>query len=100
MTLVEWLAVLLVCTGIAFLLAGTLALIRFPDVYTRLHALPKADNVGLGLVCTGLALYAGSVSLALKLLLIWLLMLAASAVGAGLIARAALARGIEPWRSR
>ncbi len=83
--------------GVLFLLLGTLGLLRFPDVYTRLHAQPKADNIGLGMICLGLGVYSGSLPLTLKLLLVWLLMLVATAVGAGLIARAALRRGIRPW---
>jgi multicomponent Na+:H+ antiporter subunit G len=81
-----------------FFLAGTLGLLRFPDVFTRLHALTKADNVGLGLITAGLALEAGSVGTALKLLLIWLLALLASATTCHLIARTALRAGIRPWR--
>ena len=97
MTTIEWIGSALVFAGIAFILSGTLGLIRFPDVYTRLHALAKADNAGLGLLCGGLALQSGSLAVALKLLLVWSLMLIASATGAGLIARTALARGLKPW---
>jgi len=88
---------LLVIAGMPFFILGTLGLLRFPDVYTRLHALSKADNVGLGLVCVGLGIQSGSAAMMLKLILIWVLMLVASATGAGLIARTALARGIRPW---
>ena len=97
MTVLQWLGGLMVLAGIPFFLLGTLGLLRFPDVYTRLHALAKADNVGLGLVCVGLGLQSGSLLLLLKLVLIWVLMLIASATAAGLIARTALARGIRPW---
>jgi len=97
MTLAQWIGGLLVFAGIPFFLLGTLGLLRFPDVYTRLHALAKADNVGLGLVCIGLGIQSGSVTLLLKLVLIWVLMLIASATAAGLIARTALARGLRPW---
>jgi multicomponent Na+:H+ antiporter subunit G len=83
-----------------FFLAGTLGLLRFPDVFTRLHALTKADNVGLGLIMAGLALEAESVGTALKLLLIWLLALLASATTCHLIARTALRGGIHPWRQK
>ena len=90
-------AVLLIAGGI-FFLAGTLGLLRFPDVYTRLHALTKADNVGLGLMVAGLSVQAESWAVAGKLLLIWLLVLLAGASVAHLVARGALQRGIRPWR--
>ena len=49
MTPSDLLSTVLLIAGGVFFLAGTLGLLRFPDVYTRLHALTKADNVGLGL---------------------------------------------------
>ena len=84
---------LLIVPGIAFFVAGTVALLRFPDLYTRLHALTKADNLGLGLVAAGLAVHSGSLAVAVKLLLIWLLVMLASASVSHLIARAARATG-------
>jgi multicomponent Na+:H+ antiporter subunit G len=88
----------LLLAGSLFFFAGTLGLLRFPDVFARLHALTKADNVGLGLIVVGLAIESGSATVGAKLLLIWLLVLLASASVAHLIARAALRRGIRPWR--
>lgn len=78
----------LLLSGCIFFLIGTLGLLRFPDAFTRIHALTKVDNLGLGLVVLGLMLSAGSVAVVLKLLLIWLLTLAASATAGHLIAHA------------
>ncbi len=44
---------LAIAAGAVFFLAGTVALLRFPDSLSRLHALTKADNLGLGLVVLG-----------------------------------------------
>ncbi len=93
----EFLTLLLVALGGFFFLAGTVGLLRFPDVYTRLHALTKADNLGLGLIVVGLALQAESWFVVGKLLLIWVLVLISGASVAHLIAHGALARGIRPW---
>ena len=60
MTLIEYASLLLLLIGSFFFLAGTLGLLRFPDVYTRLHALTKADNIGLGFIIFGLSLQADS----------------------------------------
>ena len=92
------LTVAVLIIGAVFFLAGTLGLLRFPDVYTRLHALTKADNVGLGLMIAGLAVQAESWAVVGKLLLIWVLVLLAGASVAHLIARGALQRGIQLWR--
>lgn len=94
----EWLAVLLMLTAMPFFLAGTLGLLRFPDVFCRLHALTKADNLGLGLIVLGLMVQADSWQAAARLLLIWLLVLLAGATVAHLIARRALRTGQNPWR--
>jgi multicomponent Na+:H+ antiporter subunit G len=43
-------------------------------------------------------LQAGTLAVALKMLLIWLLVLAAGATAAGLVANAAQRSGLSPWR--
>ncbi|CAN5756848.1 monovalent cation/H(+) antiporter subunit G [soil metagenome] len=86
--------VLIVC-GSFFFLAGTVGLLRFPDVFTRLHALTKADNLGLGLVVIALMVHTDSWPVRFKLLLIWLLVLGATATTCHLIARTALERGLS-----
>lgn len=83
----------LVILGAFFFLAGTIGLLRFPDVFSRLHALTKADNLGLGLIVFGLSWHSGSVLVTLKLLLIWLLAMCASAVSCHLIAQYAQRSG-------
>lgn len=94
----DYLSAVLLIIGGLFFLAGTFGLLRFPDVFTRLHALTKADNVGLGLTVAGLALQAESWAVAGKLLLIWLLVLLAGASVSYLIAQGALQRGMRPWK--
>jgi multicomponent Na+:H+ antiporter subunit G len=100
MILLQLLQALLLLAGVGFFLVGTLGILRFPDVYTRIHALTKADNLGLGLIVFGLLIGAGSVPVALKLLLVWILALIASATAGYLVARAARRRGVRPWRKR
>ena len=86
--------VVAVSAGVIFFLAGTVGLLRFPDALTRLHALTKADNLGLGLVVVGLLPRAAGPVGALKLIGIWLLVLLASATVSQLIAR--VARRADP----
>ncbi len=80
------LSVLLLLLGLFFFVSGLLGLWRFPDTFARLHALTKADNLGLGLVMTGLLFQVPDVLWAIKFVLVWLLALVASAVNAYLIA--------------
>ena len=75
-----------VSAGIFFFFAGTVGLIRFPDALSRLHALTKVDNLGLGLVVVGLLPQASGGFAALKLVSIWLLVQLSGAIVTQLIA--------------
>jgi len=85
--IVDIIVAVLLVVGCGFFAAGTIGLLRFPDLHTRLHALAKADNLGLGLVLAGLAINSGSLAVAAKLLLIWAVALFAAATSAHLLAR-------------
>lgn len=96
--MIEIVSIVLLCIGAFFFFSGTVGLLRFPDVYSRLHALAKADNLGLGCILLSLALQSESLAAALKLILIWPLVLAASAGVSYAIARRADTLGIQPWQ--
>lgn len=81
--------VIAVSVGAFFFLAGTVGLLRFPDALTRLHALTKADNLGLGLIVLGLLPRTDGLLGASKLIVVWLLVQLSSAMVAQLIARVA-----------
>ena len=87
--------ILMVTGGAFFFLAGTVGLLRFPDTLTRLHAVTKADNLGLGLVVLGLLPWANGSLAGLKLICVWLLVQFAGATVAQLIARAAREGGSQ-----
>ena len=89
------LTILAVCAGAFFFLAGTVGLLRFPDALSRLHALTKADNIGLGLIVLGVLFQAEGLSVALKLVSVWLLVLLAGAIVTQLIARAVHPGGLR-----
>ena len=80
--------VLAIGCGAFFFLAGTIGLLRFPDVPTRLHALAKADNLGLGLVALGLLPQMAGPLAAVKLIGVWLFALISGAIVTQLVVRA------------
>ena len=94
--LLDAVTVLLVAAGAVFFLAGTVGLLRFPDSLTRLHALTKADNLGLGLIVLGLLPQTDSILSGLKLLSVWLLTQVAGAPVTQLVARAVWRGGTRP----
>ena len=77
-----------VLAGLVFFVAGTAGLLRFPDTASRLHALTKADHLGLGLIVIGLLPQATSVAGGLKLVCVWLLAQLSAATASQLLARA------------
>ncbi len=94
----DFFSMLLLIAGGLFFFAGTVGLLRFPDVYSRLHALSKADNVGLGLIVAGLAVQADSFAAVCKLLLIWVFVLLSGASVSHLVAQRALQKEIPVWK--
>ncbi|WP_151670601.1 monovalent cation/H(+) antiporter subunit G [Nitrincola schmidtii] len=94
MTLLMILQSILLISGALMFLVGSIGLVRFPDTYTRIHALTKADNVGLGLIVIGLIPASFSVLVTLKILLIWLLVMLASALSGHLVAWEARAQQV------
>jgi multicomponent Na+:H+ antiporter subunit G len=92
LTALDIVALVFIVAGCVFYAAGSVGMLRFPDVLTRLHATTKADNLGLGLVLVGLALEFGSLLTAVKLLLIWVLVIVSSSAACHIIARAVVTR--------
>ena len=82
-----WLSWPFLLASLFFFIAGTLGLLRFPDIYSRLHAVTKADTLGLGLLFIGLSLRSDSWQLITLMLLIWLLVMASGATACQLLAR-------------
>jgi len=78
--------VITVSLGALFFLAGSLGLLRFPDTLTRLHALTKADNLGLGLIVAGLLPQVAAPLAWVGLIAVWLLALLTGATVGQLLA--------------
>ena len=93
MSLVDLFSIAAIGAGVLFFLAGTVGLLRFPDALSRLHALTKADNLGLGLIVLGLLPRTESLLAALKLVAIWALVQLAGATAAQLVGRAVRRKG-------
>lgn len=77
--------ILSAAAGLVFFTAGTVGLLRFPDLRSRLHAVTKADTLGLGFVMLALALASGNLWAAGTFALVWVLGMGAAAVSATLL---------------
>ena len=91
----SWLSIL---GGLFFILVGGIGVLRFPDVYTRLHAAGMTDTMGAGLVLVGLSFQEGLTLITVRLLMIWAFLLFTSPIATHALARAALHGKVEPIR--
>lgn len=82
-------AYVLIGLGVFFVFVGSLGMLRFRDVYSRLQASGVSDNAGLGLILIGLILHSGWNRHDITLLLLLLLMLITNPIVTHSIARSA-----------
>lgn len=95
--LFSWICLL---AGGAFSVIGAVGLVRMPSLFTRMHAASVIDTLGAGLILLGLLIQAGATLVAVKLALLGLLIFFASPTAVHALAKAALARGIDPLQTR
>jgi multicomponent Na+:H+ antiporter subunit G len=81
-------AQVLVIAGCALTLLAAVGVVRFDDVFARMHALSKASTVGLLLVLAGAAVGLSSANDITSLVLAGILQVLTMPVGANLVARA------------
>jgi len=93
-------AYLFIFLGLVFIFFGTLGIIRFPDIYTRLQTSSKCDAAGSVALLVGLMVREGLDSLSLRILIILVFLLLTNPVASHAIARSAAIRGIKPWRKK
>jgi multicomponent Na+:H+ antiporter subunit G len=88
---------LLVIAGAVLAIVGAIGVIRFPDVYTRIHAASITDTGGATLVLAGLAMISGLSLVTLKLAVVWVAVMVTSPTAAHALASAAFGSGERPW---
>jgi len=96
MALIEWVGSALVLLGALFIVVGGIGVVRFPDLFTRMHAASITETLGALLVLAGLILLAGLTVATVKLLLILLFLWFSSPTATHALAKAALRGGVKP----
>jgi multicomponent Na+:H+ antiporter subunit G len=91
--ILSWLAIL---GGVAFLFAGGIGLLRFPEFYTRCHAAGITDTGATFLILVGLMLQAGLSLITVKLLFILIFLFFTAPTATHALAHAAYTGGIKP----
>jgi len=87
-------------SGMVFVLAGSIGVLRLPDFYTRMHAAGVTDTLGAELIMIGLILQAGWSVLSLKLALIGVFIFLTSPTASHAVANAAYRAGLKPQLKR
>ncbi|WP_270374654.1 monovalent cation/H(+) antiporter subunit G [Marinicauda sp. Alg238-R41] len=87
-------------SGMVFVLAGSIGVLRLPDFYTRMHAAGVTDTLGAELIMIGLILQAGWSALSLKLALIGVFIFLTSPTASHAVANAAYRAGLKPHLKR
>ncbi len=98
MTWLEWIIALLVIAGTLFVLLGSVALIKLPDFYTRLHGPTKATTLGLGSLVLASMVFFNFIEQQLNLqqLLIALFLFISAPVTAYMLIKAGLHQKLAP----
>lgn len=91
------LAYALLILGFFFIFTGALGILRFPDFYTRLHAMGKSDTLGVSLMVLGLAVLEGPTLNGVKIALIIVFVGLANPTATHALGRAAHRSGLVPW---
>jgi len=92
-TLLAYLGSFLLVAGGAFGLIAALGVVRFPDIYCRLHASAKAGAFGAALVLLGAAILKASEGMVIRAVLLIFFFYLTSPLASHLLARAARTRG-------
>lgn len=90
---ISWVCIV---AGGLFCIVGAVGLVRMPSFFTRMHAASLIDTLGAGLILLGLVIQAGFTLVTVKLAMIGVLLLFASPTATHALAKAALARGVDP----
>ena len=93
----DFIAGILVVIGGFFALVASIGLIRFPDIYSRMHAASKAGTVGSGFMMIALAVTADDGGTSIRALAGLVFLILTAPIAAHLLARAAYKVGYKLW---
>ncbi|MEO0359160.1 MAG: monovalent cation/H(+) antiporter subunit G [Pseudomonadota bacterium] len=92
-------SVLLLLGAVMTALAG-IGILRLPDVFIRMHAATKVGTLGTGLIMAAAAVHFGDPAVIIRCVLIVFFLLLTAPIGAHMIGRAALRKGVKPWNAK
>ena len=88
-----------VVVGIVFGLVGSIGVITFPDVYTRLHASSKCSTTAVLSILIACLIVSGFSAMSGRVVVIIVFFFLTGPVSSHIIGFRAWRRGIPPWRT-
>ena len=89
---------LLLLTGLFFHAVAALGVVRLPDFYSRLHAVGKAETLGVLLTIGAVIVWVGPTLTAVKVAFVAIFLFLANPTSTHAVGRAAFRLGVKPWR--
>lgn len=77
-------------------ISGGIGLLRFPDFYTRMHAVGVTDTLGAGMILVGLMILSTDLLVFAKLVMVLLLTLLVGPTASHVLAKSAFHNGVIP----
>jgi multicomponent Na+:H+ antiporter subunit G len=97
MNWVELIAGVLLLAGAAFVLVSAIGVVRFPDVYMRMHAATKAGTLGAGLMLGAASVVFGDLGITVRSFVVFFFLLLTAPVAAHVLGRAAYYANVPRW---
>ena len=94
----ELFAAIFLLIGAGFMFIAALGLVRFPDLFTRMHAGSKASTLGLGCILVGVAISFPSALVIAKCVMVLLFIFLTAPIAAHMIGRAAYLLKVPFWK--
>ena len=89
---------ILIVVGSLFCLIGSLGVLRFQDVYVRMHAASKAGTLGAGLLLIAVAVASAELGLITRSVAGVIFLILTTPVSTHLLARASVIAGVKPCK--
>ena len=86
---------LLLLAGLFFMVVSVRGVIKFPDFFSRLHAIGLGQSLGMGFCCLGMFIYQGPNITGLKILMVLFVSMIAGPIGTHIVDRVAFREGLK-----
>ncbi len=87
----------LLLLGAFFVLVSAIGILRFPDLYMRMHGATKAGTLGAGLILLGASVLFGTLAVTVKAIAVFVFLLLTAPVAAHVLGRAAHYENVPKW---